>query len=177
MPVSGQMLTDRTTTKRENADGYPAPWRMGNDSRMRTNLPMGAPIPAAGADSIRNCGRMSTLRAPMARSRPISRVRSSKVASMMLMIPKPPPSKETPTMDDAVVSCDQLTRGCVLDLGSDPAGHRVRGDLFDAREPTHDPGLRVLGWIACDPVVDLLQVVDGMRRPADLGQRPDRSLT
>jgi hypothetical protein len=39
---------------------------------------------------------MSTCRAPIARRTPISRVRSSTVASMMFMMPIPPTSSEIP---------------------------------------------------------------------------------
>ena len=44
--------------------------------------------------SITNWSRMSRCRAPTARRTPISRVRSSTVASMMFMIPMPPTSSE-----------------------------------------------------------------------------------
>ena len=48
--------------------------------------------------SVRNCRTMSACRAPMARRMPISRVRSSTVASMMFMMPMPPTSSEMPAM-------------------------------------------------------------------------------
>ena len=48
--------------------------------------------------STRNCTLMSRLLAPMALRRPISRVRSVTVVSIMFMIPMPPTISEIPAM-------------------------------------------------------------------------------
>ena len=49
--------------------------------------------------SMRNCTRMSRLRAPMAMRMPISRVRSVTETSMMFMMPMPPTSSEMLAME------------------------------------------------------------------------------
>lgn len=59
-------------------------------------IPTTLPTPEIVTDSERNWTRMCARRAPVARRRPISRVRSATDASSTFMIPIPPTSSEIP---------------------------------------------------------------------------------
>src|SRR3990167_3283821 len=58
-------------------------------------MPIKPPSAASTTASIRNCSSTSRSMAPMARRRPISRVRSVTLTSMMFMMPMPPTSRLT----------------------------------------------------------------------------------
>ena len=59
-----------------------------------------------------NCLMMSARRAPIARRTPISRVRSSTLASMMFMIPMPPTSSEIDASATMTTSKMRFVRCC-----------------------------------------------------------------
>ena len=59
-------------------------------------MPITPPMPESMTASIRNCTRISDLRAPMALRTPISAVRSVTEISMMFITPMPPTSSPTP---------------------------------------------------------------------------------
>ena len=62
---------------------------------MATTMPTMPPSAESTTASIRNCSSTSRSSAPMARRRPISRVRSVTLTSMMFMMPMPPTSRLT----------------------------------------------------------------------------------
>ena len=64
--------------------------------------------------SIRNCTRMSRLRAPMAMRMPISRVRSVTETSMMFMMPMPPTSSEMLAMEASRMVSTLVVSSAVL---------------------------------------------------------------
>ena len=80
-------------------------------------MPATPPIRLMANDSTMNWKRMSLARAPTARRTPISRVRSSTVASMMFMMPMPPTSSEMP----AIAPITTLNRRCVRRLSASSA--------------------------------------------------------
>jgi len=59
-------------------------------------IPITPPIRLSIADSVKNCRRISDFRAPNAFRKPISRVRSVTVTSIMFIIPIPPTNSEIP---------------------------------------------------------------------------------
>ncbi len=65
-----------------------------HDRKYPNAMPTTPPPIEIRMDSKRNCRTMSPRRAPIDRRIPISRVRSSTVASTMFMIPMPPTSSE-----------------------------------------------------------------------------------
>src|SRR2546425_359954 len=69
-------------------------------------IPIKPPVAASTADSVTNCRTMCIFRAPSERRKPISRVRSVTLASMMFMITIPPTTRKTavrPTADVVAV--------------------------------------------------------------------------
>ena len=68
------------------------------------NTPISPPLADSSDDSIRNCRRMSPLRAPSDLRMPISCVRSVTTASMMFMITTPPTTMNTDTTAIAVAA-------------------------------------------------------------------------
>jgi hypothetical protein len=79
--------------------GHPAYAATTRASTMPMMIPAMPPIREMANDSITNWARMSLRVAPMARRTPISRVRSSTLASMMFMMPMPPTSREMPAIE------------------------------------------------------------------------------
>ena len=62
---------------------------------MASTMPIRPPSADSTTASIRNCSSTSRSSAPMARRRPISRVRSVTLTSMMFITPMPPTSRLT----------------------------------------------------------------------------------
>ena len=80
-------------------------------------MPAAPPRKLIENDSTTNWTRMSRFEAPTARRTPISRVRSSTLASMMFMMPMPPTRSEIPAIDPITT----LNRRCVWRLWSSSA--------------------------------------------------------
>ena len=97
----------------------PAAAAMIRDSVNPKAMPISPPTIEISTASVRNCRMMSDCRAPMARRMPISRVRSSTVASMMFMMPMPPTSSEMPAMQ--IMTIEKIIWVCCRCL-SRPAG-------------------------------------------------------
>ena len=86
-------------------------------------IPISPPTIVSATASARNCEVMSERVAPIALRRPISRIRSVTLVSIMFMIPMPPTSSEMPAIEPSTtVSSDVIVS---TDCGQ--LGHR--GDL------------------------------------------------
>ncbi len=68
---------------------------MASDATVASAMPTRPPSIDSVTASIRNCSSTSRSSAPIARRRPISRVRSVTLTSMMFMMPMPPTSRLT----------------------------------------------------------------------------------
>ena len=82
------------------------------DSPTPRMMPATPPVREMIVVSIRNWRTTSRWRAPMARRTPISRVRSSTLASMMFMIPMPPTSSEIDAIATITISKMRCVRRC-----------------------------------------------------------------
>ena len=90
-----------------------APAAMVTEATAANTMPMMPPNAASATASIRNCSSTSRSSAPMARRRPISRVRSVTLTSMTFMMPMPPTRRltsATPANSDVIVSVDTARR-------------------------------------------------------------------
>ncbi len=75
--------------------GQPSPWVRACETPTPSSIPSIPPTNDRLTASARNWRRMSRVRAPTARRRPISLVRSVTETSMMFMMPMPPTSRLT----------------------------------------------------------------------------------
>ena len=81
-------------------------------------MPSSPPTRLMTIASIRNCSSTSEPRAPIARRRPISRVRSVTDTSMMFMMPMPPTSSETPAIAASSVVIVRVVSGADAAISS-----------------------------------------------------------
>jgi hypothetical protein len=86
---------------------------------VASTMPISPPSAASTTASIRNCSSTSRSSAPMARRRPISRVRSVTLTSMMFMMPMPPTSRLTAatapsSMVITLVVPDRVSASCLV---------------------------------------------------------------
>ena len=77
-----------------------------------SSTPMAPPIRLSVTASMRNCARMSRPRAPTAMRRPISRVRSVTLTSMMFMMPMPPMIRLMPATAASSSVITRLASSC-----------------------------------------------------------------
>ena len=98
IPMSMENTTATALAGMLTADGAPETDDTTRDAPMPAATPRMPPRLVRAAASVRNCHRMRRFRAPMAFLRPISRVRSVTVTSMMFMTPMPPTRSEMPAI-------------------------------------------------------------------------------
>lgn len=99
MPVRAEMMKARTTELGEMMAVMEVKLEMIWGMMMPSSTPMSPPMSERRTASTMNCVMMSLFLAPRARRRPISRVRSVTVASMMFMMPMPPTRSEMAAME------------------------------------------------------------------------------
>ena len=92
-PVANAQPKASSTGPGENTIGVPKACSAAATARPPAT-PMTPPSAETTTASVRNCCRMSRMRAPVAMRTPISRVRSVTLTSMMFMTPMPPTSSE-----------------------------------------------------------------------------------
>ena len=84
-----------------------------SDPPTPSAMPITPPIVVSSTASSRNCSVMSRVRAPTALRRPISRVRSRTLTSMMLLTPTPPTSRLIAAMAASTVVSNPRIRPTV----------------------------------------------------------------
>ena len=154
------------------SEGQPAALAMAWAAPTPSATPMAPPMVASVVASIRNWPRMSRGRAPTARRRPISRVRSVTETSMMFMMPMPPTSSDTAataaSSSDRVLALAEAVLAISVRLRIEKSSSwsgksamalaeqrvhalDVRGDVVLALELHEDrPDRAVLGVVAAD---------------------------
>ena len=105
-----ETLSDRITELMGVRIGMEVAARAAATTAYARQIPMRPPVAASTADSVTNCRTICFFRAPSERRKPISRVRSVTLASMMFMITIPPTTrntavKPTATANKFPVSC------------------------------------------------------------------------
>ena len=122
MPIATDTPKARTIELVVTMVDHPARTPISCDMATPSRIPATPPVSEMIVVSIRNCRTTSFWRAPMARRTPISRVRSSTLASMMFMMPMPPTSSEI----DAIATITISKIRCVRRCSAEELGRRRR---------------------------------------------------
>ena len=107
---------------------------------MPAAMPIDPPATESTTDSVRNCARMVRPLAPSAMRRPISRVRSVTLTSMMFMMPMPPTSSDTPA-----IAASRMASAAVPVVIAPVISVRSRMEKSSSRRIDRDDGDRAAG--------------------------------